>query len=456
MEMKMDIAAVILAAGQGTRMYSELPKVLHPILGKPMLWYALKAARKASGSRPFVVVGHGAEMIQEAFGDQAEYVLQKEQLGTGHAVWQTESILRDQADLVLVTSGDMPLLSAETLLRLVKAQRSHRGPFTMLTATSQDAHGFGRILRGPDGSVQAIVEEAQATKEQKAIQELNAGAYCFDGKWLWSALPKIKLSPKGEYYLTDLVSIAVIENLPVQAIQLADFRETIGINNRVHLAEATAQMQARINQQWMLAGVTMINPQATYIEPEVTIGQDTILWPDTYLIGTTSIGQGSEIGPNAMIRDSVIGNRTRILAAVMEQAELEDNVEIGPFARLRKGAHLAQGVHMGNFGEVKNSYLGPGTKMGHFSYIGDATIGQDVNIGAGTITCNFDGLRKYPTQIGAGSFIGSDTMLVAPVTLGEGAHTGAGAVVTKNVPDHSLAVGMPARVIRKLEKRDEH
>jgi bifunctional UDP-N-acetylglucosamine pyrophosphorylase/glucosamine-1-phosphate N-acetyltransferase len=200
----------------------------------------------------------------------------------------------------------------------------------------------------------------------------------------------------------------------------------------------------------------MINPQATYIEPEVTIGQDTILWPDTYLIGTTSIGQGSEIGPNAMIRDSVIGNRTRILAAVMEQAELEDNVEIGPFARLRKGAHLAQGVHMGNFGEVKNSYLGPGTKMGHFSYIGDATIGQDVNIGAGTITCNFDGLRKYPTQIGAGSFIGSDTMLVAPVTLGEGAHTGAGAVVTKNVPDHSLAVGMPARVIRKLEKRDEH
>jgi bifunctional UDP-N-acetylglucosamine pyrophosphorylase/glucosamine-1-phosphate N-acetyltransferase len=326
----------------------------------------------------------------------------------------------------------------------------------MLTATSQDAHGFGRILRGPDGSVQAIVEEAQATKEQKAIQELNAGAYCFDGKWLWSALPKIKLSPKGEYYLTDLVSIAVIENLPVQAIQLADFRETIGINNRVHLAEATAQMQARINQQWMLAGVTMINPQATYIEPEVTIGQDTILWPDTYLIGTTSIGQGSEIGPNAMIRDSVIGNRTRILAAVMEQAELEDNVEIGPFARLRKGAHLAQGVHMGNFGEVKNSYLGPGTKMGHFSYIGDATIGQDVNIGAGTITCNFDGLRKYPTQIGAGSFIGSDTMLVAPVTLGEGAHTGAGAVVTKNVPDHSLAVGMPARVIRKLEKRDEH
>lgn len=450
----MKIAAVIMAAGQGTRMQSALPKVLHPILGQPMLRYSLQAVRACASEKPLVVVGYGAEAVQEAFADQADYVLQEQQLGTGHAVHQAESRLKGKVDLVLVTPADLPLLSAATLQGLVDAQQGHGGPITMLTMVSEQARGFGRIIRDAAGGVLAIVEEAQATPEQRAIQEVNVGAYCFRAAWLWEALSKIRLSPRGEYYLTDLVEIAVGEGQPVQALQLDDPAEGIGINTRVHLAEASLQLQARLNREWMLAGVTLVNPQATYIEPGVRIGRDTVIWPNTYLRGDTVIGEGCEIGPDTTIVGSQVGSGCRILASVVEQAVLEDRVDIGPFAHLRTGAHLAEGVHMGNFGEIKNSYLGPGSKMGHFSYIGDATIGPDVNIGAGTITCNYDGEKKSPTEIGAGAFIGSDTMLVAPLKIGSGARTGAGAVVTKNVPDHSLAVGVPARVIRKLENRD--
>ncbi len=450
----MKISVVILAAGQGTRMVSDLPKVLHPILGKPMLWYPLQAAGQVSQTRPVVIVGYAARQVSETFGEQAEYIVQSEQLGTGHAVLQARPALEGRSDLVIVMAGDMPLLSGDTLQRLVSAQKTHPGPFTMLTATSGSARGFGRILRAPDGSVRAIVEEAQATPEQQKIQELNVGLYCFESTWLWDALTQIKISPKGEYYVTDLVEIAVQAGLPVQTITLEDQAEMIGINNRVHLAEATAQMQLRINQQQMLAGVTLIQPAATYIEPDVSIGADSVIWPNTYLKGKTSIGMRCVIGPNTMIEDTSIGNDCRVLASVLEQALLEDHVEIGPFGHLRKGAHLAAGVHMGNFGEVKNSYLGPGTKMGHFSYMGDAQVGPEVNIGAGTITCNYDGKQKYNTVIGAGAFIGSDTMLVAPVRIGKGAQTGAGAVVTRDVADQTIVVGVPARPIHTEEESD--
>jgi bifunctional UDP-N-acetylglucosamine pyrophosphorylase/glucosamine-1-phosphate N-acetyltransferase len=302
--------------------------------------------------------------------------------------------------------------------------------------------------------VQAVVEEAQATPEQLAIRELNTSVYCFRADWLWEALPRIPLSPKGEYYLTDLVGIAAAEGHSVQAIVQEDLNEMIGINTRVDLADAEALLRRRINRNWMLSGVTMIDPATTYIEPGVTIGQDTTIWPNTYLQGNTVIGENCSLGPNAILRDTRVGNGCRVLASVLERAILEDEVDMGPFGHLRKGAHLAQGVHMGNFGEIKNSYLGPGTKMGHFSYIGDATIGPNVNIGAGTITCNYDGEKKHATEIGAKVFVGSDTMLVAPLKLGEGSRTGAGAVVTKDVPPHTLVVGVPARAIRKLEKRD--
>ncbi len=450
----MRIRSVILAAGQGTRMRSKLAKVLHPLLGRPMLQYALEAAQQVSGAKPIVVVGRDAEAVQQTFGRAADFVLQEAQLGTGHAVMQAEPLLRGQSDWVLVSYADMPLLTVETLRKIVHIQQAHSGPITMLSLMADDPRGFGRVVRDADGRVQGIVEEAQATTEQLGIHELNAGLYCFAADWLWEALQRIQISPKGEYYLTDLVEIAIKDGLSVQAHILEDAEEGIGVNNRIHLAEAEAILRKRINRKWMLEGVTLVDPATTYIEPGVTIGQDTVIWPNTYLQGSTKIGAACSVGPNTLIRNSVVGDQSTVLASVLEEAIVEDHVEIGPFSHLRSGAHLAQGVHLGNFGEVKNSYLGPGTKMGHFSYIGDATIGAEVNIGAGTITCNFDGEKKNHTEIEANVFIGSDTMLVAPVKLGEGARTGAGSVVTKDVPSYTLAVGVPARPIRKLAKRD--
>lgn len=450
----MRVEAVILAAGQGTRMRSDLPKALHELLGQPMVKYCLDTAGQATGSKPVIVIGHGSDEIRQAFGNAAKFVVQTPQLGTGHAVLQAESVLRGMADLILVILGDMPLLTPETLGRVVDIQKDHDGPVTMLTVIADEPRGFGRVVRDESGQVKAIVEEAQATEEQLAIKELNPSVYCFRAEWLWDALRRVRLSPKGEYYLTDLVGVAVDEGLTVRAHVLDDPREAIGINTRLHLAEAESILRERINRQWMLAGVTMVDPVSVYIEPQVTIGRDTVIWPNTFLQGNSSIGQGSHIGPNTILKDTKIGSRCKVFASVLEGALVEDEVDIGPFAHLRTGAHLAQGVHMGNFGEVKNSYLGPGVKMGHFSYLGDATVGAEVNIGAGTITCNYDGERKNPTEIGEGAFIGSDTMLVAPVVIGEGARTGAGSVVTKDVPPDTLAVGMPARSIRKLESRD--
>lgn len=451
----MKTTAVILAAGQGTRMHSTLPKVLHPLLGRPMVAYSIDAARQATGSQqPVLVIGHGADAVRAAVGDAARLVLQDQQLGTGHAVMQTEPLLKGSTDLVLVCYADMPLLTVETLSRLVQAQQANAGSLTMLTVLSADSRGYGRVLRDTAGQVRAVIEEAHATPEQLAIHELNAGVYCFAADWLWQALHRIPLSPKGEYYLTELVELAGSDGLPVKSLTIEDEAEIIGINTRVHLAEAEAALRDRVNRSWMLSGVTMIDPASTYIEVGVSIGQDTTIWPNTYLRGTTAIGRGCVIGPDAILQDTKVGDGCRVLASVLEKAVLEDYVEMGPFGRLRRGAHLAEHVHMGNFGEIKNSYLGPGTKMGHFSYVGDATIGPGVNIGAGTITCNYDGERKHPTEIGANVFIGSDTMLVAPVKLGEGARTGAGAVVTKDVAPNTLVVGVPARAIRKLEKRD--
>lgn len=446
--------AIVLAAGQGTRMRSALPKVLHAILGHPLAWYAVQAARQATGTDPVLIIGHQAEEVQRVMGESVYYIIQEPQLGTGHAVMQARSFLEGKSDTILVTYADMPLLKPETLSMLITAQQSASGPISLLTVIGKDPRGFGRVIRDSSGNVQEIVEEAVATPEQLAMRELNASVYCFEAAWLWKSLSKVSLSPKGEYYLTDLVGIATREGLAVKAILAEEEIETIGINTRIHLAEAEGAMSQRINQAWMLAGVSMIDPATTHIEPEVTIGRDTIIWPNTYLQGKTSIGEGCTVGPNSILRNTNLGNHCEVLSSVLEGALVEDDVDIGPFAHLRKGAHLGKGVHMGNFGEIKNSYLGPGTKMGHLSYIGDATIGSGVNIGAGTVTCNYDGEKKNPTVIGDNVFIGSDTMLVAPVRLGDRSHTGAGAVVTKDVPADTLVVGVPARPIRKLEKHD--
>jgi len=451
----MKVTAVLLAAGQGTRMKSDLPKVLHPLAGKPMLWHVLQAMKQVSTEKPIIVVGHGAKQVQEFVREDGICVIQEPQLGTGHAAMQAEPILKGKTDYVIVTYADMPLLRGETFQQLVETQKKNNGPVSMLTVITDDPRGFGRIVRKDDGTIAAIVEEYVATLEQKRIKELNVGAYCFSADWLWDALGRIEKNPqKGEYYLTDVIALAVKERQPVQALVHDELGETIGINTRVHLSEAEAVMRMRINRELMLAGISIIDPASTYIDAGVTIGKDTVMMPNTYVQGSTTIGQNCAIGPNTHIRNSQIGNGCKVFMSVMESARLDDHVDIGPFARLRKGAHLMDHVHMGNFGEVKDSVLHPGVKMGHFSYIGNADIGANTNIGAGTITCNYDGVNKYPTTIGKDVFIGSDTMLVAPLKLGDRSRTGAGTVVTKDVKDDTLVVGMPARAIRKLEKRD--
>jgi bifunctional UDP-N-acetylglucosamine pyrophosphorylase/glucosamine-1-phosphate N-acetyltransferase len=433
-------------------MKSNLPKVLHPILGRPLLSYAILAAAQVNPEDIVVVTGHHAAQVEESVrwihrADDVplSFVVQMPQLGTGHAVQQAEPLLAGKVDGVLVMPGDMPLLSGQTLQSLVTTFQTGNSPIVMLISEVDDPRGFGRVVRHQDGSVAAIVEEVDCTPEQKAIRELNVGAYLFEAAWLWSNLSRIPLSAKGEYYLTDLVGLAAADNQAVLANGLLSSNEAIGVNNRAHLAEATQAIRTRINQQLMLAGVTVVDPATTYIDAAVRIGQDTVIQPNTYVLGNTEIGSRCTIGPNSFVSDSQIGEACQVRFAVVESAIIEDEADVGPFAHLRKGAHLAKGVHMGNFGEVKNSYLGPGTKMGHFSYLGDATIGENVNIGAGTITCNYDGARKQPTVIGDNAFIGSDTMLVAPLNIGADAKTGAGSVVTHDVPADTVVYGVPAR-----------
>ena len=444
----MKISTIILAAGQGTRMVSDLPKVLHPLNGKPLILYSVEAAQAVSTEKPVVVIGNGAEKVREALGDRVTFALQEKRLGTAHAVLAAESLFKGFDGLILVIAADMPLLTKETLKRMVQDQQETDSPITMLTVRSADSHGFGRILRGMDGEVREIIEEAHASPVELKIDELNVGAYCFKSAWLWEVIKRIKLSPKGEYYLTDLVGAAVLGRQQVHTIELEAKDEALGINNRVHLAEAEAVLIRRINREYMLAGVSMTDPSQVYIEAGVRIGKDTLIQPGTRLTGKTVIGERCEIGPNTFIQSSTIGNDCKILVSVIEEAIVEDHVGMGPFCHLRKGAHLGSHVHMGNFGEVKDSHLAAGVKMGHFSYIGNAEIGENVNIGAGTITCNFDGEHKHPTEIGADAFIGSDTMLVAPVKIGKGARTGAGSVVTHDVPAGDVVVGVPARKLR--------
>jgi len=443
------VATVILAAGNGTRMKSALPKVLHPVCGRAMIEWPVSVAESLHEEKPVVVVGYGREQVTAHLGDRCRYAVQEELLGTAHAVMQAESLLSGNADVVLVVYGDMPLLRAETLTALQQAFAAERAAnpstaFAMLTIVRDDPQGFGRIVRDTVGSVLRIVEEVDCTPEEKAIREFNPGIYCFDAGWLWQALRKVQMSKKGEYYLTDLVAIARGEGRTVLTLAV-DAAETDGINTRVQLAHAEAVMRRRILEAHMLGGVTIADPANTYIDADVTIGQDTLVLPGTFLRGKTQIGANCVIGPHAQIENCTIADGCKVNASVMENARMDAGADIGPFGRLRSGAHLGEGVHMGSFGEVKNSYLAAGAHMGHFSYLGDAQIGAHTNIGAGTITCNYDGVRKSKTIVGEHAFIGSDTMLVAPVTLGDGARTGAGSVVTRDVPAGALVYGVPAR-----------
>jgi len=450
----MSVASIILAAGQGTRMRSKLPKVLHSLLGKPLVWHALRAVKPLVDHPPVLVVGYRGEAVKEAVGNGVTYAIQEEQLGTGHAVAAAKRQVEGKAETILVTFADMPLLRQETLQKLVDMHQASESPVTMTSFIGDEARGFGRVVRNEHGHVIAIVEQADATPEQLAIREYNVSAYCFDAEWLWEALDRIPISPKGEYYLTDVVGLAVQSGYAVQSMVLEDPTEGIGLNNRVHLAQAEKVMRQRINEEWMLSGVTFVSPETTVVEADVVIGQDTVILPNTYLRGETSIGADCEIGPDTTLINTKVGDNVKILASYLEHARVADKVTIGPYCHLRKNAILEEGVHLGNYAEVKDSTLGPGTKMGHFSYIGNARIGKNVNIGAGTITCNYDGKKKNTTEIGDDVFIGSDTMLVAPVKIGDHSITGAGAVVTRDVPPDTLVMGVPAREKRKMEKSD--
>ena len=457
---------VVLAAGLGTRMRSTLPKVLHPLAGLPLLAHVLNALdaipsspssesfrETMQGQRPVVVVGYESGQIEQTFGERCAYALQAEQLGTGHAVLAAREAI-DRLDplpqTVLVCYGDTPLVSSDTMARLLVEHLRRQATLTFLTAITEQPSDFGRVVRDADGRAYQIVEMKRATAEQKRIREVNSGVYCFDRTWLWSALSALPKNDAGEYYLTDLVAVASAQGCVVATVQ-GDYDETIGINDRVQLAEAEALLRRRIAEQHMYNGVTILDPATTYIDAGVEIGQDSIILPGTMISGQTRIGSSCRIGPGTTIESSVLGDDCIVRNSALEEAILEDGVRVGPFSHLRPGAHLARNVRMGNFGEVKNSYVGPETDMHHFSYVGDATVGEHVNIGAGTITCNYDGVRKNHTTIGDGASIGSDTMLVAPVTVGEHATTGAGAVVNRDVPPGALVAGVPARLLRMKE-----
>lgn len=458
-------ATVVLAAGKGTRMRSTLPKVLHSLAGLPLLAHVLNAVEAIPATpllapfaatlttfRPIVVLGHEAEQVESVLGDRCLYASQREQMGTAHALLSAgDSVdsLNPLPDTVLVCYGDTPLITGTLLARVLMKHVESRATISFLTANSDEPTDYGRVARDSHGRVREIIELKRATEEQQRIPEVNSGVYCFDRKWLWPALQMLPRNAAGEYYLTDLIAYASAQGREIATVS-GPLDETMGINDRVQLAAAEQLLRRRVLEHHMYAGVTIIDPATTYIGAEVSIGLDTIILPGTMITGKTSIGSQCSIGPYSTIDSSTIGDRCVIRNSVLEETTFEDEVSIGPYSHCRPGAHLARGVRMGNFGEVKNSYIGAETDMHHFSYVGDATVGTHVNIGAGVVTVNYDGVHKHRTVIGERAFVGCDSMLIAPVTVGEQAQTGAGSVVNKDVPPGALVVGVPARVIRRV------
>ena len=446
-------AAIVLAAGQGTRMRSRIPKVLHPLAGRPMIDHVLAALSEAGVSRPVVVIGHGADAVEAALGDRATTVIQEPQRGTADAVRVALDALEAHVDQVLVTMGDVPMQPPELYAALLDALGNGDAAIVLVSAQLGDPTGYGRVVRDAGGGATAIVEEADADEGTRAIGEVNAGTYAFDVAWLREAIGRVEAAASGEYYLTDLVALAITDGRAVSVVPAADPDDTMGINDRVALSVAEERLRRRINERHMRDGVTIVDPASTRIDATVEIGQDARIEPGTTLQGATVIAQDAVIGPNAFVRDSRIGPRTLVWASVVEASTVAEDVQIGPYAHLRPGAEVGARCRIGNFAEIKQSRLGAGTQQHHFSYIGDAEVGENVNIGAGSVTANFDGTAKHRTTVGSGAKLGVDTMMVAPVTIGEGATTGAGAVVTRDVAPGKTVVGMPARPIELRRHR---
>jgi len=435
-----------MAAGLGTRMKSRTPKLLHPLAGRPMVAYVVDAGREATGRRPIVVTSPATATVRDAI-DDVDFVLQAEPRGTGDAVAAALAALPDDADEILVLTGDAPLLEADLLAELLEERRLDQAAIALVAVDAIDPGNLGRVIRDDAGTVDRIVEKKDATDDEIAVTEINSGLYAFDAVWLRSRIGALSPSPKtGELYLTELVELARADGRLVVALTVEDDGRLLGINDRAELAQAEWDLRTRINGEHMRAGVTMRDPSTVYVDATVTLAPDVTIEPNVILRGATSIGEGTTIGAGSQVLDSTIGAGCLVWASVVESSTVEDGARVGPFSHVRPGSHVGPDAEVGNFAELKSTRLGRGVKQHHMSYLGDAEVGDGTNIGAGTITANFDGRRKHRTKIGERVFLGVDTMLRAPITVGDGAKTGAGAVVTKDVPPGKLAVGMPARM----------
>lgn len=434
-------------------MRSGLPKVLHQLAGRPMVDHVLAMLAEAGAAHVVVVIGHGADQVEAALGGRVITVRQEPQLGTADAVRVALDRLPAEAEQLLVTMADVPLLPAETFSALAAEQKATGAAIVLLAARLADPTGYGRVVRGPDGACRAIVEEADADPATRTIDEVNAGTYCFDGAWLRANLGRVPLSPAGERYLTDLVALAVEGGAAVRVVEAERPEQAMGINDRVQLAAADQLLRRQIAERHMRAGVTIVDPDSTFIDAAVEIGPDARIEPWTIIGGQSVIGEDAVIGPASQVRDSRIGARARVWGSWVEESEVGEDARIGPMSHLRPGSVVGAGSQIGNYAEIKMSRLGEGVRQHHFSYLGDAEVGSDVNIGAGTVTANYDGTTKHRTVIGDGAFIGVDTMLRAPVTVGAGARTGAGSVVTRDVAPGKTVVGVPARPIELRRRR---
>jgi len=448
------LATIILAAGQGRRMKSSKPKVLHPIAGKPLLYYSLNVAREIRSQKIIVVVGYQQEKIKETFSDpDIIYVTQFSQLGTGHAVVSAREVLAGFFGVILLLYGDIPLIKKATLEKLIGVHHEGESLVTVLTTRMKEPTGYGRIVRDKNGNIRKVIEEEDASPREKRITEVNSGIYCFDSTFLFDILDSLsRQNAQGEYYLTDTIAIARSRGGKVADLFISDEAELAGVNNRIELARASEVIRKEILERLMLEGVTIINPQDTYIDQDVRVGKDTVIFPNTFLMGNTEIGENCLIESGCQIGESKIGSDVTIRwASVINGSVIQDRATIGPFAHIRPNSEIGENARIGNFVEVKHSTLGKESKAAHLSYLGDTTVGLGVNIGAGTITCNYDGVSKHPTVIEDKAFIGSNTELVAPVRVGRGAIIGAGSTITKDVPPGSLAIGR-ARQINLIKK----
>lgn len=436
-----DLGVILLAAGQGTRMKSSLPKVLHPLGGKPLFLHALGTAQRLEPKKVAVVIGHGAGAVRDAYGrHDVVWVTQEKQLGTGHAVLCTKDAFGDFSGDILILSGDVPLIEEQTLAAMIKTHRESEAALTLMTACLETPTGYGRILRGGDGEIIGSVEEKDATEAQKRIREVNAGVYVATASFLFAALAAVKNDNRQrEYYLPDIVTIGLAQGKQIATVRIADPREVRGINTREELALMEKTLQERINRKWMDAGVTLKDPQTTYIDEGVAIGKDTVIGPNSHLLGDTVVGERCRIDGSAYLTDVKIGDEVHVkFAVVAASSRIESGAIIGPFAHLRPGNSLGRNVHIGNFVEAKAATIGAGTKANHLTYLGDCTIGHDTNIGAGTITCNYDGFKKYRTTIGDRVQVGSDTTLVAPISLGDDVYVATATTVRHDVPAGAL------------------